>query len=70
MKTYKITVNTYGERTVKWFSGKSDAKRYAKSQVALGYYPFIELVSEDYKSSKTAHFPSVDLKAFFSGMRF
>lgn len=71
MASYKITTYTvYTGAVVQWFSAKADAKRYAKTQVVLGYYPQSELVAEDYKSSKVVHFPSVAVKAFFAGLNF
>ena len=69
--SYKISTSNYGSaNTVRWFATKADAKRYALAQVANGYTPHIELVAEDYKSSKTVHFPSVAVKMYFSGMNF
>lgn len=75
MASYKITTHTVytgavSGAVVQWFSTKADAKRYAKTQVALGYYPQSELVADDYKSSKVVHFPSVAVKAFFAGLNF
>lgn len=70
MESYKITTQTYTGAIEKWFATKAEAKRYLVSQVALGYYPTTQLVSADCKTYKTVHFPSVAVKAFFSGVNF
>lgn len=69
--SYKISTSNYGSaNTVRWFSTKADAKRYALTQVANGYTPHIELVAEDYKTSKIVYFPRVAVKMFFLGMNY
>ena len=66
MNTYTVTHNSYGDVITKWFTDKSDVKRYAKSVIRLGYAPTIHRYEEDnYRRAHSAIFPSVAVYAFF-----
>jgi len=69
MTSYTVTHNSYGTVTTKWFTDKTELKRYARTVIQHGYFPTIHRYEQDnYRRAYTAVFPSVWARAFFRGV--